>query len=201
MPPPKQWPVRRDNGRDTPARWCIATANAARRSYRANVGHDLGNVDPYTNVPLAARVCYDVAGLQFSFQTDKFQDIVDYTDGNLGPLLSALCGFCWFVKVCRRAPHTRPLPVVTWVRPAPVMTPRAHRGCQRFDGRKPGEAHASDCSPSLVAPSCGMACNGCSVSHIVRHVLYTPMCQRRCLSESMSCERFGVRHVVQSLFS
>ena len=99
MPPPKQWPVRRDNGRDTPARWCIATANAARRSYRANVGHDLGNVDPYTNVPLAARVCYDVAGLQFSFQTDKFQDIVDYTDGNLGPLLSALCGFCWFVKV------------------------------------------------------------------------------------------------------
>ncbi len=70
-----------------------------RRSYRANVGHDLGNVDPYTNVPLAARVCYDVAGLQFSFQTDKFQDIVDYMDGNLGPLLSALCGFCWFVKV------------------------------------------------------------------------------------------------------
>ena len=65
-------------------------------------------MDPYTNVPLAARVCYHVAGLQFSFQTDKFQDIVDYTDGNLGPLLSALCGYCWFVKVSSRPRAQRP---------------------------------------------------------------------------------------------
>ena len=67
-------------------------------------------MDPYTNVPLAARVCYDVAGLQFSFQTDKFQDIVDYMDGNLGPLLSALCGYCWFVKVSCRPRARPPLP-------------------------------------------------------------------------------------------
>jgi hypothetical protein len=37
-------------------------------------------VDPYSNVPLAARVCYNVAGLQFSFQVDKFQDILKYTE-------------------------------------------------------------------------------------------------------------------------
>ena len=80
------------------------------RAYRTNVGHDIGNVDPYTDVPLVARVCYNVAGLQFSFQTDKFQDIVSYMDGNLGPLLCALCGYCWFVKVsCRPRAH-RPLP-------------------------------------------------------------------------------------------
>ena len=74
-------------------------------------------MDPYTDVPLSARVCYDVAGLPFSFQTEKFQEIVDYTDGSLGPLLSALCGFCWFVKASELAPRThtahaahRPLP-------------------------------------------------------------------------------------------
>ena len=80
------------------------------RDWRVNVAHDLKNVDPVTNVPLAARVCYDVAGLQFSFQTDKFQDIVDYMDGNLGPLLSALCGYCWFVKVSCRPRARPPLP-------------------------------------------------------------------------------------------
>ncbi len=70
-----------------------------------NVAHDLGNVDPVTNVPLAARVCYGVAGLPFSFQVDKFNDIVNYQDGNTGPLLSALCAFMWFTKArhcCRR---------------------------------------------------------------------------------------------------
>ena len=67
-----------------------------------NVAHDLKNVDPVTNVPLAARVCYNVAGLQFSFQADTFQDILGYQAGGavgVGPLLSALCAFMWFTKV------------------------------------------------------------------------------------------------------
>ena len=73
-------------------------------------------MDPYTDVPLAARVCYEMAGLPFSFQTDKFQEIVDYTDGSLGSLLSSLCGFCWFVKVSRppARPPARP-PVIATV--------------------------------------------------------------------------------------
>jgi hypothetical protein len=70
-------------------------------------------------VPLAARVCYNVAGLQFDFQTDTFQDILSYQAGGavgVGPLLSALCAFMWFTKVrppprsehSRRFPLTRP---------------------------------------------------------------------------------------------
>jgi hypothetical protein len=80
------------------------------------VAHDLKNVDPVTNVPLAARVCYNVAGLQFLFQADTFQDILDYQAGGsvgAGPLLSALCAFMWFTKV--RPPahdaHLRRFPV------------------------------------------------------------------------------------------
>jgi hypothetical protein len=67
-----------------------------------NVAHDLKNVDPVTNVPLAAQVCYNVAGLQFSFQADTFQDILRFQAGGVvgvGPLLSALCAFMWFTKV------------------------------------------------------------------------------------------------------
>jgi hypothetical protein len=65
-----------------------------------NVAHDLGNVDPVTNVPLAARVCYGVAGLPFSFQVESFQDIVTYQRGGgyMGLVLSALCAFMWFTK-------------------------------------------------------------------------------------------------------
>ena len=82
-----------------------------------NIGHDIANMDPVTNVPLAARVCYNMAGLSFSFQTDKFQDILGYTEGNVGPLLSALCGFMWFVKVCADLlPPSRPPPTRTPVR-------------------------------------------------------------------------------------
>ena len=40
-----------------------------------------------------------MAGIPFSFQVDKFQDIVKYTQGNVGSLLCGLCGFMWFVKV------------------------------------------------------------------------------------------------------
>ena len=72
------------------------------RDWRVNVAHDLKNVDPVTNVPLAARVCYNVAGLQFLFQADTFQDILDYQAGGsvgVGSLLSALCAFMWFTKV------------------------------------------------------------------------------------------------------
>ncbi len=64
-----------------------------------NVAHTLENVDPLTNVPLAARVCYNMAGIQFSAQVDTFQDIVQYTEGDVGSLLCGLCGFMWFVKV------------------------------------------------------------------------------------------------------
>ena len=73
--------------------------NLACRAWRINVAHDLKNVDPVTNVPLAARVCYNVAGLPFSFQADAFQDILDYQAGGAGPLLSVLCAFMWFRKV------------------------------------------------------------------------------------------------------
>jgi hypothetical protein len=72
------------------------------REWRVNVAHDLKNVNPVTNVPLAAQVCYNVAGLQFSFQADTFQDISKYQAGGdvgVGPLLSALCAFMWFTKV------------------------------------------------------------------------------------------------------
>ncbi len=72
------------------------------RAWRVNVAHDLKNVNPDTNVPLAAQVCYNVAGLQFSFQADTFQDISKYQAGGafgVGPLLSALCAFMWFTKV------------------------------------------------------------------------------------------------------
>ena len=72
---------------------------SACRAWRINVAHDLKNVDPVTNVPLAARVCYNVAGLPFSFQADAFQDILDYQAGGAGPLLSVLCAFMWFTKV------------------------------------------------------------------------------------------------------
>ena len=78
------------------------------RAWRINVAHDLKNVDPVTDVPLAAQVCYNVAGLQFSFQTDTFQDILSYQAGGavgVGPLLSALCAFMWFTKV-RPSPHS-----------------------------------------------------------------------------------------------
>ena len=75
------------------------------RAWRINVAHDLKNVDPVTKVPLAAQVCYDVAGLQFSFQADTFQDILGYQAGGaVGPLLSALCAFMWFTKA-RLPPH------------------------------------------------------------------------------------------------
>jgi hypothetical protein len=77
------------------------------RAWRINVAHDLKNVDPVTNVPLAAQVCYNVAGLQFSFQADTFQNILYYQAGGavgVGPLLSALCAFMWFTKV-RPPPH------------------------------------------------------------------------------------------------
>jgi hypothetical protein len=50
-------------------------------------------------VPLAAKVCLNFAGLAFSFQTDAFQDILDYSTDGVGPLLCALCGFMWFVQV------------------------------------------------------------------------------------------------------
>ena len=72
------------------------------RAWRIGVAHDLKNVDPVTSVPLAARVCYNVAGLQFSFQADTFQNILDYQAGGVvgvGPLLSVLCAFMWFTKV------------------------------------------------------------------------------------------------------
>ncbi len=77
----------------------VLSSPRSRREWRANVAHDLVNVDPVTNVPLAARVCYNIAGLPFSFQVTKFQDIVSYQDSNVGPLLSALCAFMWFTKV------------------------------------------------------------------------------------------------------
>jgi hypothetical protein len=86
------------------------------REWRVNVAHDLENVDPVTNVPLAARVCYGVAGLPFSFQVDKFQDIVNYQDGYTGPLLSALCAFMWFTKA------RPPLPTVPRRSPCVVLT-------------------------------------------------------------------------------
>jgi hypothetical protein len=63
------------------------------------VAHDLKNVDPVTNLPLAVKVCYNVAGLQFSFQASKFNDIGDYQSGGAGPWLSALCTFMWLTKV------------------------------------------------------------------------------------------------------
>ncbi len=66
------------------------------------MAHDLKRVDPVTKVPLAAQVCYNVAGLQFSFQADSYQDIMNYKDGGavgVGPVLSALCAFMWFTKV------------------------------------------------------------------------------------------------------
>jgi hypothetical protein len=69
------------------------------REWRSNVAHDLKNVDPVTNVPLAVKVCYNVAGLQFSFQASKFKDIGDYQSSGAGPLLSALCAFMWLTKV------------------------------------------------------------------------------------------------------
>ena len=75
------------------------------RVWRMNVAHDLKNLDPVTNVPLAAQVCYNVAGLQFSFQADTFQDILSYQAGGAGPLLSVLCAFMWFTKV-RPSPHS-----------------------------------------------------------------------------------------------
>ncbi len=74
-------------------------ARAVCREYRATVAHSLENVDPLTNVPLAAKVCYNMAGIEFSFQVDTFQEIVQYTEGDVGALLSGLCGFIWFVKV------------------------------------------------------------------------------------------------------
>jgi hypothetical protein len=67
-----------------------------------SVAHDPKNVDPVTNVPLAAQVCYNVAGLQLSFQADAFQGILSYQAGGavgVGPLLSALCAFMWLTKV------------------------------------------------------------------------------------------------------
>ena len=85
------------------------------------MAHDLKNVDPVTNLPLAARVCYNVAGLQFSFQADTFQNILSYQAGGavgVGPLLSALCAFMWFTKV-RPAPcdgHFRRFPVARMAR-------------------------------------------------------------------------------------
>jgi hypothetical protein len=83
-----------------------------------NVGHDIANMDPVTNVPLAARVCYNMAGLPFSFQTDKFQDILGYTEGNVGPLLATLCGFMWLVKVHAALPQlipARPSPIADYI--------------------------------------------------------------------------------------
>lgn len=76
-----------------------SSARAVCRQYRVNVAHALENVDPLTNVPLAAKVCHNMAGIPFSFQVDKFQDIVKYTQGDVGSLLCGLCGFMWFVKV------------------------------------------------------------------------------------------------------
>ena len=78
------------------------STQSACRAWRINVAHDLKNVDPVTDVPLAAQVCYNVAGLQFSVQADTFQNILSYQAGGdvgVGPLLSALCAFMWFTKV------------------------------------------------------------------------------------------------------
>jgi hypothetical protein len=98
-----------------------ASTQPACRAWRINVAHDLKNVDPVTSVPLAARVCYNVAGLQFSFQADAFQNILGYQAGGsvgVGPLLSALCAFMWFTKV-RPPPcdgHFRRFPVARMAR-------------------------------------------------------------------------------------
>jgi hypothetical protein len=74
------------------------------RAWRINMAHDLENVDPVTNVPLAVQVCYNVAGLPYSFQADTYQDILSYQDGRAGQLLSSLCAFMWFTTVrCHRA--------------------------------------------------------------------------------------------------
>jgi hypothetical protein len=89
----------RDPRRSRPELELAEAARAVCRQYRANVAHTLENVDPTTNVPLAAKVCYNMAGIPFSFQVDKFQDIVKYTQGDVGSLLCGLCGFMWFVKV------------------------------------------------------------------------------------------------------
>ena len=72
------------------------------REWRLNVAHQLSFVDDVTGVPLAARVCYNVAGTPYSFQADSFQDILNYVGMGqgvpLGPLLCFICGFMWFVK-------------------------------------------------------------------------------------------------------
>ena len=108
----RQWHRRRSAVRD-PRRSGPEPAEAARavcRQYRANVAHTLENVDPTTNVPLAAKVCYNMAGIQFSAQVDTFQDIVKYTQGDVGSLLCGLCGFMWFVKVrpiSAQRPHVK----------------------------------------------------------------------------------------------
>ncbi len=63
------------------------------------MAHDINQLDPITKTPIAARVCYGLGGLPFSFQVDTFADIQKYLAGNMGPLLSVLCSFLWFTHV------------------------------------------------------------------------------------------------------
>ncbi len=63
------------------------------------MAHDIAQIDPITKTPIAARVCYGLSGMPFSFQVDTFADVQKYIDGNMGPLLSVLCSFLWFTHV------------------------------------------------------------------------------------------------------
>jgi hypothetical protein len=45
------------------------------------------------------RVCHGVSGLDYSFQKTLAYNIMNYANIGMGPLLCALCGFMWFVKV------------------------------------------------------------------------------------------------------
>ena len=98
------------------------------RAFRMDVAHNLGSVDPITSVPLAARVCYQEAGLPFSFQVDALSDILDYKERFTGALLSALCGFLWFVKVRGRQLSKERACV------AHAHAYDLHRSCVRFAG-------------------------------------------------------------------
>ena len=100
---------------------------AACRQYRVNVGHNIDRVDPLTSVPLAAQICYNTAGIEFAWQVDKIQDILKYTAGNVGPLLSALCGFMWFVNV---RPAAFPPARLGTINGTGLICARLSSGCQ-----------------------------------------------------------------------
>ena len=68
------------------------------RTWRTNIGHAKKYVDPISELSLAARVCADNPDLELSSTHSSVFELITNYQG-IGPVLSVLCLFVWFMRV------------------------------------------------------------------------------------------------------